>query len=128
MHTFLSQTHIPCTEATHFHFGSKGLGYFQVIVMQSHCQNPHSCLRKKISPISLGLWNEQTMGHKFFKPLRNERPCPQSVKKHSLLSEACNQSCPLTSSTKNVGREDPCCLTVSLWQWLSYRADLDFHL
>lgn len=50
-HISFMGTHILCTEVTHFHFGSKGLGYFQVIVMQSHCQNPHSCLRKNITHI-----------------------------------------------------------------------------
>lgn len=38
-----------------------------------------------------------------------------------------HQSRPLTSSAKNVGREDSFCLTVSLGQRLSYGADLEFH-
>lgn len=100
-----------CTEATHFHFRSKGLGYFQPTVMQSCCQKLHSCLRKNIIHIIRTL-NEQTMVHKFFKPLKNERPCPPiSQKAFCPLLNLQSDPSP-TSNSKNVKKEDSFCLPV----------------
>lgn len=66
---------------------------------------------KKYHPYHQDL-NEQTMVHKFFKPLKNERPCPPiSQKAFCPLLNLQSDPSP-TSNSKNVKKEDSFCLPV----------------
>lgn len=81
-----------------------------------------------MSPTSPGLWNEQTVGHKYFTPLRNERPCPSQSETSS--PQMCRQIPPRTpiSHPRKVRKEDAFCLMGSLWQGIPYTTGLEFYL
>lgn len=125
---FIHPVHISFMDTHHMHRGHTFSFWFQRtwLFSSSRCRvtaKNHIPVWEKKSSISLGLWNEQTMGHKFFKTLRNERPWPQSVKKHSLPSWTSNQVRPLTSSIWG-GKICSDCVTLAMaillsWPWIS---------